>query len=85
MITLLRVARLLRQDSLDATALALGTVKGHLSELERFSGRHASKSLQTKIAARFGAPWNVLIQSVDGRKLAASVLASAKAASKNAK
>jgi hypothetical protein len=74
---MLRIARLLRQETLDDCALAIGSVKSHLSELERFDGQRVSKNLQGRLASHFGASWPVLVSKIDGKALAASLLASA--------
>jgi transcriptional regulator with XRE-family HTH domain len=77
MVSMLRVARLLRQESLDDVALAIGSVKSHLSELERRGGRHTSRTLRDKLSEYFDAPWAVLVRQTDGKKLAAALLAGA--------
>jgi hypothetical protein len=77
MTTLLRIARLLRAESLDVVAAAIGTRKAWLSTIERFPERHVSKKLKRQIEAHFGAKWSVLSAQIDGAKLGESLLASA--------
>jgi transcriptional regulator with XRE-family HTH domain len=74
MVSLLRVARLLRSESLDAVAAALGIRKAWLSTIERYPQRHVSRSLQKRLEAHFNVPWATLAHTTDGGKLAAAIL-----------
>jgi transcriptional regulator with XRE-family HTH domain len=76
---MLRIARLLRGESLYTVAVAIGSTKGHLSELERSNGRHTSRPLQAKLVKHFGGSCDfaTLVKSIDGHKLAGSILAAA--------
>lgn len=72
--TVLRFARQLREESLDAVAASVGATKAWLSVAERYPGRHISKRLQKRLAQHFGADWATLARQIDGAAFAASFL-----------
>jgi hypothetical protein len=74
---ILRVARLLRQETLDHVALRTGTVKSYLSETETGLKRSVSDRVKRKLVKHFSAPWDVLVRQIDGHKLAAKLLTDA--------
>jgi hypothetical protein len=75
MISLLRVARLLRQESLSTVAAAVGSTKGWISEAETH-GRHVGKTLQRRIEDYYGGvtSFAVLSKKFDGTALASSLI-----------
>lgn len=74
MLTMLRVARLLRAESLDAVAAVIGARKAWVSTIERFPERHVSARLKRKLEGHFGAPWSTLSHKTSGSTLADTLL-----------
>jgi hypothetical protein len=73
MLSVLKILRLLRNESLDHVAAEVAVGKGWLSTCERFSERHVGKSLRQRLEAYYSIPWGTLSKKLDNVSLARSL------------
>lgn len=69
----LKLARILRGESLESVSTAIGIRKSSLSTAERFPTR-VSRRIRKLLAAHYKTPWPVLSHALDGAELARKLL-----------
>jgi len=76
MVSVLRIVRQLRSESLEEVARACGIRKSTLSLLERNPNREISRRLKQRLEAHFQSNWRVLCLVIDAAEFSKSLLQS---------